>query len=153
MLMDAHNTLGFLIHDVSRGIRYGFDARARKLGVTRPQWRALLALARREGITQSELAELLDVERITLCRMIDRMADAGLVERRADPADRRVWRLHLTEKAHPLVQKLCEIGEDVERELLACLTSAEQLILRETLVRVRNHSKKTDNDINGGAAG
>lgn len=137
MLMDARNSIGFLLNDVSRQLRYRFDARARDIGVTRPQWRALLCLARIEGPTQSELADLLEVERITLCRMIDRLAEAGLVERRADPLDRRVWRLHLTEAAHGVVERLAQIGAELEAELLSLIGPVEQTMLCETLTRMR----------------
>ncbi|MBA3896767.1 MAG: MarR family transcriptional regulator, partial [Sphingomonadaceae bacterium] len=86
------SNIGFLLHDVARRYRARFDADARELGVTRQQWRTLLHLSFREGQTQAELADRLEVERITLCRMVDRLSEAGLVERRADPQDRRVWR-------------------------------------------------------------
>jgi DNA-binding MarR family transcriptional regulator len=146
MLMDAQNHVAFLMHDVARQIRYRFDARARQLGVTRPQWRALLLLGRHEGLTQSELAELLEVERITLCRMIDRLSDAGLVERRADPSDRRVWRLHLTAAAHPLVDQLAELGAEIEQEALSHLAPAEQTMLCEFLLRLRQGLHRPAND-------
>jgi MarR family transcriptional regulator, transcriptional regulator for hemolysin len=138
MLMDAQDSIAFLLHDLARQFRYRFDARARALGVTRPQWRALLILARREGLSQSELADLLEVERITLCRMVDRLAEAGLVERRADPKDRRIWRLHLTPSALGIVEQLTQIGADLEEEALSALSAAERTMLRETLTRVRN---------------
>jgi DNA-binding MarR family transcriptional regulator len=98
--------LGFLIGDVSRLLRRAFDVRARTIGVTRPQWRMLTTLSRHEGVNQGRLADLLDVEAITLCRMVDRLADAGLVERRSDPSDRRAWRIYLTENAHPILDEL-----------------------------------------------
>ena len=82
----------------SRLVRRAFDARARAIGVTRPQWQVLSALRRHPGVNQGALADLLDVEPITVCRMVDRLQEAGLVERRPDPADRRSWRLHLLPK-------------------------------------------------------
>ena len=138
MLMDFSESVAVLLHDLARRFRYRFDARARVLGVTRPQWRALLLLARREGLSQSELAELLEVERITLCRMIDRLAEAGLVERRADPYDRRVWRLHLMPSARGIVEQLTTIAADLEEEALSALSPAERTMLRESLVRMRD---------------
>ena len=84
--------LGFLIGDTARLMRRAFDERVRTKGITRPQWRVLGLLNRFGGSTQVVLAEMMDVEPITLGRMIDRMQDAGLVERRADPSDRRAWR-------------------------------------------------------------
>jgi DNA-binding MarR family transcriptional regulator len=129
---------GFLMHDIARLMRYRFDARARDLGVTRPQWRALLHLARNPGSTQTELADMLDVEQITLCRMVDRLAEAGLVERRADPSDRRVRRLHLLEPAHGIVDQLAEIGAELENEVLSPLTAEERAALFRNLARVRD---------------
>ena len=93
------DTIGVLVTDTARLLRRRFDARARRIGVSRAQWQVLIALARAQGINQAALAERLEVETITVGRMVDRLADAGLVERRADPADRRAWRLFLTAHA------------------------------------------------------
>ena len=108
--------LGSVISDVSRLLRRSFDARARKIGVTRPQWQVLTTLARNEGVNQGRLAELLDVEPITVCRMVDRLQDSDLVERRADPADRRSWRLFLTEQARGLLSELRPLAEERKGE-------------------------------------
>src|SRR3954447_1053597 len=99
-------TLPFEIAETAHALRKAFDRRAAGLGVTRAQWKVLFRLARVPGMRQIELAELLDVEAITLSRIIDRIEEAGLVERVADPSDRRAWRLHVTAKAMPLIEKL-----------------------------------------------
>ena len=138
MLRDGTLTIGFLMHDIARLIRYRFDARARDLGVTRPQWRVLLHLARSPGSTQTEIADFLDVEQITLCRMIDRLGEAGFVERRADPSDRRVRRLHLLTPAHDIVDRLAEIGAELEEEVLSPLAPEERAALARSLERVRD---------------
>jgi DNA-binding MarR family transcriptional regulator len=117
-------SIAFLLGDVSRLIRRRFDARARSFGVSRAQWQVLFALSRNEGVNQTGLADYLEVETITLCRMVDRLADAGLVERRADPADRRAWRLHLTAAAHPLLDQLKALGDDVVAEGVAGIDAA-----------------------------
>ena len=140
--MNGSIGIAFLLHDVARMMRYRFDARARALGVTRPQWRALLHMARSPGSTQAELADVLEVERITLCRMIDRLAEAGLVERRADPSDRRVWRLHLLPAAHAIVDQLAAVGAEVEEELLAPLSNDEREALTVSLERVRDAQRR-----------
>jgi DNA-binding MarR family transcriptional regulator len=127
------------MHDIARRSRYWFDARARSCGATRAQWRVLFSLARRDGPSQSELAEMLDVERITLCRMVDRLADAGLVERRANPSDRRVWRLHLTDKATPIVDELGDIANEMEETMLAPLSAEQRKQLTDLLTIVQNH--------------
>lgn len=95
-----------LLAQVSRLMRRAFDGRAREIGVTRPQWQVISILAMNEGINQGGLADMLEVEPITLGRMVDRLQDAEMVERRPDPADRRAWRLFLTDKAHGLLEQL-----------------------------------------------
>ena len=129
--------LGSVISDVSRLLRRSFDARARNIGVTRPQWQVLTTLARNEGVNQGRLAELLDVEPITVCRMVDRLQDSDLVERRADPADRRSWRLFLTEKARGLLSELRPLAEEMLDDALEGLTEEERVILRAMLERMR----------------
>ena len=137
MLANPPPSLALLMHDISQRIRYAFDAKARDIGVTRQQWRTLFLLSRMDGPTQSEVADILEVERITLTRMIDRLADAGLVERRADPSDRRVWRVHLTEKASDIVDQLNEIGRSVEQTYMAAINPQEATLLFELLGRIR----------------
>jgi DNA-binding MarR family transcriptional regulator len=133
------DTAAFLIGDVARLLRRRFDERARLLGVTRAQWRTLLVLSRNEGANQGQLAELLDVEPITLCRMIDRLADSGLVERRRDPADRRAWRLYLMPASGPILDRLRLVGDAVVDQALDGLDDAERRRLDATLARVRDN--------------
>lgn len=111
-------TLGFLMSDVSRLLLRRFDERARKSGATGAQWRTLKVLERNEGLNQGKLAEHLEVEPITLCRMVDRLEESGLVERRRDPADRRAWQIFLTDKARPILDDLRNIGSGVIEEAL-----------------------------------
>jgi Asp-tRNA(Asn)/Glu-tRNA(Gln) amidotransferase A subunit family amidase len=103
------------IVETARAIRRDFDRRAAALGTTRAQWRVLARVSRQDGQRQLELAEALDVEPITLCRMVDRLAEAGLVESRSDESDRRAWRIHLTEKARPVIASLHELADDFHR--------------------------------------
>src|SRR5882672_3339347 len=98
-------SFGFLLHDIARLMRKRFDQRARGLGLTRAQWQVLAHLARHEGINQAGLAEILEIEPITLGRLVDRMADSGWLERRADPNDRRARLLYLTAKARPVFDR------------------------------------------------
>lgn len=131
------DSLGFLISDVSRLLRRRFDERARAIGVTRAQWRTLVTLSRNEGINQGGLADLLEVEPITLCRMVDRLAEAGLVERRRDPADRRAWRIYLTDAARPLLHQLREIADDMLGQALAGISEPRQAAFIDTLNDLR----------------
>lgn len=96
----------FLLHDVARLLRVDADKRARSHGMTRAQWGILIWLARQPGITQKELSELLEVEPITVARLIDRLQNRGMVERRPDPRDRRIWRLHLLPPAHAVMDEI-----------------------------------------------
>lgn len=141
MLADMMDSPSFLVHEVARRMRYMFDARTRPLGITRAQWRILVTVAIREAPSQSELAELLDVERITMCRMLDRLVDADMVERRSDPSDRRVWRIHLTEQAMPLVDKINQIAREFEQDFVAGLDDAERTQLQTLLIKVRDNLK------------
>ena len=131
------DSLGFLIGDVSRLMRRRFDERARAIGVTRAQWRALLTLSRNEGVNQGMLAELIDVEPITLCRMVDRLQEAGLVERRTDPADRRAWRIFLTQAARPILADLRELADALFEEAAAGLGTDDRAQLSMLLERIR----------------
>ena len=135
--MDMTDNVAALVADTSRFLRRRFDARARRIGVSRAQWQVLFALSRNEGINQAGLAEALDVETITVGRMVDRLADAGLVERHADPTDRRAWRLHLTDRAHPILEELRAVGEIVMDEALAGFTLAEIEAMGALLMRLR----------------
>jgi len=145
-----NENLGYLIGDVSRLLRREFDQRVRGLGVTRPQWRVLTLLKRMEGINQGGLAELLEVEPITLCRMVDRLAEAGMVERRPDPADRRAWRLFLTPRGAALTNELRPHAMALFDEAIAGLDEDEQTRLVEMLETMRgNLSRRTPEAANG----
>ena len=110
--------LGFLLHDVARLMRKRFEQNARELGLTRSQCQVLAHLARNEGIQQGSLAELLEVEPITLTRIVDRLEEAGLVERLLHHKDRRVRLLRLTKAAHPLIDDIFAIGALTRGEAL-----------------------------------
>src|SRR5947207_3228675 len=108
----------FLINDVARLLRTHADQRARQFGMTRAQWAVLARLESNEGLKQSELAEMLDLQPITLTRLVDRLCAGGLIERRADPGDRRVKRLYLTAQARPLMDRLAQLGADLMATVL-----------------------------------
>src|SRR5262249_27242138 len=110
--------LMFLLHDVARLIRVDADKRARAHGMTRAQWGILIWLERQPGLSQKELAEILEVEPITVARLIDRLESRGMVERRPDPKDRRIWRLHLSPSAYPVLREI-----DWQREQMRVLVT------------------------------
>jgi MarR family transcriptional regulator, transcriptional regulator for hemolysin len=110
--------IAFTIMDVARLQKTFADQRARQYGMTRAQWAVLFRLDRSEGLKQSELAELLDLQPISLTRLLDRLAENGLIERRPDPNDRRANRLFLTPAARPLLERLTKLGEGMMETVL-----------------------------------
>ena len=139
-------SFGFLLHDLARLIRKRYEQRARPLGLTRAQWQTLAHLQRREGINQAGLAELLEIEPITVARLIDRMEEAELVERRADPSDRRAHRLYLTERARPLLDGGRAVGEIVYAEAFAGITDEAREYLIDLLMHVRGNLSERRGD-------
>ena len=137
MNQSPDNTLFYTLHDVTRQIRKHFDRRATRLELTRAQWRALKVTSRHEGLSQSELAEHLDMEAIPVGRVIDRLEKTGFIERRADPADRRRWRLYLLPKAHAVVEEMEVIAEALWDDALRGIDKNEF----ETLLRVLEQLK------------
>lgn len=109
----------FILNDVARMLRTYADQRAAQFGITRAQWVVLVRLDRSEGLKQSELAEVLDLQPISLTRLLDKLCECGLIERRPDPIDRRAKRLFLTPAARPLLEKLGDLGEDLMTTALA----------------------------------
>ena len=130
-------TIGFLLNDSARLFRRAFNARTRDSGITALQWRMISYLKRHEGIRQGPLAELIEVEPITLSRMVDRLAEAGFVERRADPTDRRAWQLYLTPRAADLLHDMRDVAENLNEEAAEGLTAAEREQLVALVERVR----------------
>jgi DNA-binding MarR family transcriptional regulator len=120
-------------------MRKKFDQRARSLNLSRAQWQLLVHLSRHEGINQSGLAEILEIENITLGRLVDRMEEAGWVERRPDPSDRRARLLYTTEKVAPVMERMRELAEVTRNEALAGLAPAQRDALIDTLVQVRGN--------------
>lgn len=137
-------TFGFLVTDVTRLMRKQFDRRAARFGLTRAQWRALKRLHHGEGITQNELAEFLEMEPIAVGRVIDRLQKAGFVERRADPSDRRCWRLHLQAKAHAVVADMEQISSELFRQAQRGVSSADMKLVFGVLSRMKDNLNALD---------
>ncbi len=136
-------TLPFEIGETGHALRKAFDRRAVGLGVTRAQWKVLFRLERQPGLRQIELADMLDIEPITLSRIVDRLEEAGLVERAADPADRRAWRLHVTARAQPLIAKLHAVADEMISEAFAGIDPRDIEITRKVLARARENVSRT----------
>ena len=133
--------IGFLINDVARLLRTSADQKAAHFGITRAQWAVLVRLARHEGLKQAELAEMLDLQPITLTHLLDRLARSELIERRPDPDDRRAKRLYLLPAAQPLLEQLGHMGEDLMGTALAGLGPEQIEALLADLTVVKENLK------------
>jgi MarR family transcriptional regulator, transcriptional regulator for hemolysin len=128
------------IGETAHALRKAFTRRAATLGVTGAQWKVLFKLSLKPGMRQVELADLLDIEPITLTRILDRLQEAGLIERSSDPADRRAWRLHVTAKAKPLVAKLRAIADEMTADAFAGIDPKDIQTTRQVLALVRERA-------------
>ena len=128
---------GFILNDVARLLRTYADYKAAQFGITRAQWAVLVRMERSEGLNQTELADMLDLQPITLTRLLDKLSDSGLIERRPDPGDRRAKRLFLTPAARPLLKRLAELGEETMTSTLAGIDpeSIEKMVSQLALVK------------------
>jgi DNA-binding MarR family transcriptional regulator len=136
-LDEFHRDLLFLLHDVARLLRVDADKRARLHGMTRAQWAILMWLERQPGISQKELSEILEVEPITVARLIDRLEARGMVERRPDPRDRRIWRLHLLRPARDVLREIDDQRADMTRMVTAGINENSIEIMTEALMRMK----------------
>ena len=136
-MTDFQRDLLFLLHDVGRLLRVDADKRARAHGMTRAQWGILLWLERQPGISQKELAELLEVEPISVARLVDRLEARGMVERRPDPKDRRIWRLHLCPPAHTELHEIHRHRTAMVRRLTAVIEPAPLDAMVEVLMTMK----------------
>src|SRR3954453_9431563 len=132
-------SIGLLLIDVSRMLKKCFELNCRGTGMTRAQWQGLSLLNRNPGVSQGALADLMEVEPITVGRMIDRLEASGMLERRPDPTDRRVWRLHLLPAAHPVLDALKDLGATTRAQLMAGLTEEEHQEAMRLLGRMKEN--------------
>jgi MarR family transcriptional regulator, transcriptional regulator for hemolysin len=141
-LTQRNRELAFSINDVGRLLRTYADHKAAQFGMTRAKWAVLARLDRSEGLKQNELAEMLDLQPITLTRLLDQLCDNGLIERRADPNDRRAKRLFLMPAARPLLGRLSDLGEELMQTALAGLSEAEIAALLAKLTTVKDNLRQ-----------
>jgi MarR family transcriptional regulator, transcriptional regulator for hemolysin len=132
---------GFLVHDVSRLIKRRFERRARQMGlpITRQQAAVILNIAGNQGVSQAEVATWLGIEPIALVRMLDRLREEGLVERRAHPTDRRIRTLWLTPAAGPVVERILAINEAIRQEAFGGLPRETREALIDMLGRIKDN--------------
>jgi DNA-binding MarR family transcriptional regulator len=131
--------LAWDIGETAHALRRAFDRRAAELGITRAQWRVLAHLDHQPGQRQVELAERMDIEPISLCRIVDKLEEAKLVERRRDPGDRRAWQLHLCDSAAPVVEKLHALADSFSADVFGNLDPAEVERTRVLLGMIRTN--------------
>lgn len=134
---NPERSTGFLLRDNSRFMKVAFNERVS--GLTQAQWGALAHLSRHQGLNQVGLADLLEVQLITVARLIDKLVGLGVVERRPDPNDRRAQQLFLTSKAQPLLDQMWEAGDEILDHAYAGFTEEERMQCVEMLVRMRNN--------------
>ena len=146
--MDEENfdrNFGFILHDVARLLRITFDRRIKELGLTRSQWWVLTHLFRNDGITQSELADWLEIERPTLGRLLDRLEANGWVKRVAHSQDRRAKRVFLTNEVSPALRAMRNIAAGVRTDALLGLNPDEQEAFVDTLLTIKANLSKLGN--------
>lgn len=130
-------TVGSLIHEIDRLVKKRFDRFAETTGMSRAQWHVLAHVSKHEGINQATLADLVGVEPITICRMVDRLEALGLVERRPDPNDRRARLIHMIEAARPGLERMRAVAQALFAEALDGITGEEEAILARLLGRIQ----------------
>ena len=138
----VNRDIAFTLSDVARLLRTHADQKAAQYGMTRAQWAVLVRLARFEGIKQTELAEMLDLQPITLTRLLDRLCENELIERRPDPEDRRAKRLYLRPAAQPVLDRLADLGEELMGTALAGLDRPAVEALLSSLVVVKENLRQ-----------
>jgi MarR family transcriptional regulator, transcriptional regulator for hemolysin len=147
---NLERNFGFILHDVARLLRTTYDRRVRDLGLTRSQWWVLTHLFRKDGITQSELAEMLELEKPSLGRLLDRLEAKGWVRRAADARDRRAKRVYLTDAAQTPMRVMREIAAGVREDALSGLSAADQESFVDTLLAVKSNLM---DQVNGASKG
>jgi len=147
---DLERNFGFLLVDVARLLKTSYDRRVRELDLTRSQWWVLNHLFRHDGIRQSELADILEIERPALGRLIDRLESSGWVRRQPDPEDRRAKQIFLTEDVAPIVSRMRRIASELRGDATDGLTSEEQTQLVDTLMKIKSNLTK-ELDVSDGA--
>jgi len=132
----------FELSDVARVMRTFIDQRARAHGMTRAQWAVLVRLERQEGMTQAEMAEQLELQPISLLRLIDRLCEQGLVERRPHPRDRRANRLYLTEKGRAMLGRMAPLGKQIAADVFRSVHEGEIEALLGKLLRIKHNIRR-----------
>lgn len=149
---DLSRNFGFILNDVARLMRTTFDRRVKALGLTRSQWWVLNHLFRNDGATQSELADILEVEKATLGRLLDRMEQKGWIRRESHSEDRRAKRVFLTDEVEPALKAMRAAAAEVRRDALSGLSTAQQERFVDALLAIKANLSRPDNGVAGNGA-
>lgn len=142
-----NGSLSFLLHDVSRRVARAFDKQMEPLGLTRSQWCVIVYVARDPGIAQTGLADKLEIGRMAVTGLVDRMESKGLVERRDDPKDRRIKRIFLSDSAQEIIPKMQLFGELVDTGVFRGLTLEDRDHLVKCLLSIRDHTDDLESEV------
>jgi DNA-binding MarR family transcriptional regulator len=145
MILDKDDITGALLHDLAHKIRYKVDAALRPYDLTRISWHALGIIARNKDLSQSDLAEELELGAATVGKLVDRLVEKKLVVRLPDPSDRRVYRLRATPRARGLLRKVDPVGRALKEEMLKELGPKEREKLKDLLLKLKMGLVKSDN--------
>ncbi len=146
---DLSRNFGFILNDVARLLRTAFDRRVKSLGLTRSQGWVLNHLFRNDGVTQSELADILAVEKATLGRLLDRLEVKGWVRRENHADDRRAKRVFLTEEVEPALKTMRAAAAELRRDALAGLSTEDQTRFVDALLAIKANLSRAENGTNG----
>ena len=136
---NVERNFGFLVHDIARLMRMNYDRRVKRLGLTRSQWWVINNLYRNDGLTQSELAETLDIERASLGRLLDRLEANGWVRREPCRKDRRAKRVHLANEVGPVMREMRAIAAGLRRDALSGFAQEEQEAFVDVLLAIKSN--------------
>ncbi len=146
---DLSRNFGFILNDVARLMRTAFDRRVKSLGLTRSQWWVLNHLFRNDGVTQSELAVILEVEKATLGRLLDRMEQKGWVRREGHAGDRRAKRVFLTKEVEPAIKTMRAAAAELRRDALYGLSASQTNEFVDALLAIKTNLWKPENGASG----
>lgn len=146
---DPNRQFGFLMTDIVRLLRRNFARRAQPLGMTESQWRVLARLSGNQGISQAALADMMEIQPISLARLIDRLEAAGLVERRPAPRDRRAFQLYLTPSAAPFLDRIWELGHATREAAMAGLSVKQREQMIDALIAIKANLLAESDDAAG----
>lgn len=150
---DLTRNFGFLLNDVARLLRTTYDRRVKSLGLTRSQWWVVTHLFRAQGVTQSELAEVLEIEKPTLGRLLDRLEAKGWIRREHDATDRRAWRVYLTDAVEPAMKTMRAVAGELRRDAMAGLSAEDRERFVDLLIAVKSNLQRQENGSRNGARG